>query len=62
MATSPPQINLDRISLTELHLRTLEVALYQMADAINRLKKAGAVYTKGERRAIQLKPPQGGVR
>ena len=61
MATSPPQIALDRISLTDLHLRTLEIALYQMADAINRLKKAGAVYTKGDASKIELEPPQGGA-
>jgi len=60
VATSPPQIALDRVALTDLHLRTLEIALYQMADAINRLKKAGAVYTKGDKAKIEFRP-QGGT-
>ena len=50
MATEhTPSVRLDRDALTRLQLRVLEMALYQIADAINRLKPDGQPpYTKME--------------
>lgn len=57
MATNAPQVRLDRISLTEIHLKAMELMLYQAADTINRLLAAGAPYTKGN--ANEIIPPGG---
>lgn len=46
MATNAPQVRLDRVSLTQMHLKAMEIALYQAADVIDRLLAAGAPYTK----------------
>ena len=35
-----------RIALTEQQLRVAEIALYRMADIVNRLLKDGIPYTK----------------
>ena len=45
-ATSAPPVRLDRVSLTKIQMRALELALYQCADVINRLKPEEAPYTK----------------
>ena len=41
-----PQVRLDRVALTDMHLRTLEIALYQAADLVDRLRPQLGVYTK----------------
>ncbi len=51
--TNAPAVDLGRITLTEMHLKAMEQALYQAADVINRLKQDGVPYTK-------LVLPQGG--
>ena len=45
MATNAP-VQLGRVYLTKVQLKALEMALYQAADVINRLKADGPVYTK----------------
>ena len=54
MATNAPQVDLGRIKLTEIHLKALEMMLYQAADTINRLMADGVPYTK-------LEVPPGGA-
>ena len=44
--SNAPSVRLDRIALTELQLRAMELMLYQAADVINRLKAEQVVYTK----------------
>lgn len=46
MPTDAPAVRLDRIALTDLQLRAMELMLYQAADVINRLKAEQVVYTK----------------
>ena len=48
MATNAPQVRLDRISLTKMHLQAMEIALYEAADVIDRLLASGVPYTKIE--------------
>lgn len=54
MATELPQINVGRVALTDLQLKTMEATLYRMADTVNRLMRDGAVYTKANAQDITL--------
>ena len=59
MATNAPIVRLDREALIALQLKALELALYQVADAYDRIMLTYPQYTKGQQDAIVL-PEQGG--
>jgi len=46
LATNVPEVRLDRIALTRIHLKALEMALYQMADVYDRVMLEWPQYTK----------------
>ena len=58
MATEPPTIDIGQQALIKLQLDAFEIAMYQMADLINRIMRDKIAYTQVYAHTLEV--PSGG--